>query len=109
MPCAFALPRSAGQKPDNAAIRDKIRENTPLVMFGSINERMYLAEIGGTSIFPRLSPAPSSDAIRARPSWAMPGRRTSFRRSATRLFDALFTCCLWRQPRRGFPDAGSGN
>ncbi len=44
MPCAFAITRRAGEKTDNRAVRTKIRETPPMVMFGSVNERIYMAE-----------------------------------------------------------------
>jgi len=40
----FSFARQPGVKPDNAAVRQAVREKTPLVLFGSYNERMYLAE-----------------------------------------------------------------
>lgn len=46
LPCHFAFSRSAGVKPDNAAVRAAVQDQTPLVVFGSYNERMYLAEAG---------------------------------------------------------------
>ena len=46
LPCNFAVPRIPGAKTDNAAIRELVRTKAPLVMFGSFNERMYLAEAG---------------------------------------------------------------
>jgi chlorophyllide a reductase subunit Z len=47
LPCAFAFSRTAGVKPDNHAVRDAIRVTPPLILFGSFNERMYLAEAAG--------------------------------------------------------------
>jgi chlorophyllide a reductase subunit Z len=47
LPCRFAVPRKPGTKTDNARVRRLLREQAPLVVFGSVNERMYLAELGG--------------------------------------------------------------
>jgi chlorophyllide a reductase subunit Z len=44
LPCNFAVQRRAGAKTDNEAVRRLVQEKTPLVMYGSYNERMYLAE-----------------------------------------------------------------
>jgi chlorophyllide a reductase subunit Z len=44
LPCQFAIARVAGTKTDNAEISRLVRETRPLVLFGSINERIYLAE-----------------------------------------------------------------
>jgi chlorophyllide a reductase subunit Z len=46
LPCHFAVSRRAGEKTDNANIRRLVHEKTPLILFGSFNERMYLAEAG---------------------------------------------------------------
>jgi chlorophyllide a reductase subunit Z len=51
LPCNFAISRKAGEKTDNEAIRTLVREKTPLILFGSYNENMYLAEAGGRGIF----------------------------------------------------------
>ncbi|KZR98675.1 Uncharacterized protein APZ42_005801, partial [Daphnia magna] len=49
LPCRFSVSRTAGNKTDNAAVRELVKTQTPLIMFGSYNERMYLSEISGGS------------------------------------------------------------
>ena len=94
LPCTFAFARRAGVKPDNDAVRQAITETPPLVLFGSYNERMYLAEVGRAPFtFPRRSPAPSSAATPARRSWATRARPTSCRKSATRCSMRCSTSC----------------
>ena len=44
LPCRFAVSRTAGTKTDNARVRELVRTQTPLILFGSYNERMYLSE-----------------------------------------------------------------
>jgi chlorophyllide a reductase subunit Z len=51
LPCHFAVPRKAGAKTDNDAIRKDVKEKAPLILFGSFNEQMYLAEAGGRGVF----------------------------------------------------------
>ncbi len=51
LPCTFAVSRKPGEKPDNDRVRALVAEKPPMVMFGSINERMYLAEAGGRATY----------------------------------------------------------
>ena len=51
LPCTFAVSRTPGAKTDNEAVRKLVREKPPLVLFGSYNERMYLAEAGGRGAY----------------------------------------------------------
>ena len=49
LPCKFSVSRTAGNKTDNQQVRAMCQQQTPLVMFGSFNERMYLAEMSAGS------------------------------------------------------------
>lgn len=51
LPCTFAVARKPGEKTDNEGVRTLVQQKTPLVLFGSYNERMYAAEIGNRSIY----------------------------------------------------------
>ena len=91
LPCAFAIERKAGQKPDNDAVLDSIRTNAPFVLFGSFNERMYIQEAGARS---QYIPASFPGAVIRRhtgtPFMGYSGATYIVQEVCNALFDALF-------------------
>ncbi|MFN7400518.1 MAG: chlorophyllide a reductase subunit Z [Sandaracinobacter sp.] len=91
LPCAFAFQRSAGGKPDNAAVKKAIAETPPLVVFGSYNERLYLAETGGRGIYiPASFPGAAIRRHTGTPYMGYSGCTWLIQEVVNALFDALF-------------------
>ncbi len=89
--CTLAHARRPGIKPDNQAIRERLRAKPPLVIFGSTSERIYAAELGLRSVWiPASFPGAIIRRATGTPFMGYAGATYLVQEFCNALFDALF-------------------